>query len=125
MRSRFLAASVALGALTLSATVEADHCDPYAEQPFFQDGSIQAVGSWNHCDSNAKVTVLLRKDVRWWPDSTLRKKSKSGTGDSILLVRPCTPRLQALVGVCGNEIWQQEGAVPPCRGFSKDVAYSG
>jgi hypothetical protein len=72
-----------------TASVQADHCQLFAGQPEYLNASIQGEGSWTHCPSTAHVEVLLRKDIRWWWDSTLRETTGSGSSGGVNLAWPC------------------------------------
>jgi len=84
-----------VGALTLvmvgvvvSGMAPAAECTLWAEQPQY-NGSISGQGSWANCPTNAKVTVLLRKDRKWFPDSTLDSKSGTGRSGTLNTLRAC------------------------------------
>ena len=60
----------------------------WAGQPYY-NGAISGEGSWANCPSNARVTVLLRKDIRWLRDSTFNSKSATSSRGTLITLRAC------------------------------------
>ena len=104
-------------AAALPAATAAATCTLYAEQPTY-NGSINGLGSWSGCPATANVTVVLRQDRSWWPDTTLRSASGTGSNGSKLLVYPCGARfdpIKVFVEVrYGSQKKQSPRAVVPC-----------
>jgi hypothetical protein len=80
--------TLAVLGIIVPGTAPAAECTLWADQPKY-NGSISGEGSWANCPSNAKVTVLLRRDHKWWPDSTLRSQSGTGRSGRLNLLRGC------------------------------------
>ncbi len=78
-----------------AAATAATTCALYAGQPVY-NGSINGGGSWAGCPPDAKITVVLREDVRFWPDNTLRSATAHGSQGSKLLVYACGNRFDPI-----------------------------
>jgi hypothetical protein len=112
-----LAAAAVVAPVATAAPSAAATCQLYAEQPYY-NGSINGWGHWYNCPTNAKVTVVLRHDKRWWPDSTLDSETGTGSSGSRLTVYPCGNRfdpIKVFVEVrYGSQKVQSPRAILPC-----------
>ncbi len=117
---RYIELAFALGIMGTVASGAAlgAECRLSAEQPQY-NGAISGLGSWSNCATNAKVTVLLREDVRFWTDKTLVSKSRTGSSGSLSLLRACGNRfdpIKVYVEVrAGNKKVQSPRAILPCK----------
>ena len=109
-------ATSAIGAAVPAPTAAAG-CTLYAEQPYY-NGAINGWGHWYGCSSTAKVTVVLRQDIRWWPDKTLDSRTGIGRAGSLLVTRACGNNfnpIKVFVEVrYGTQKVQSPRAILPC-----------
>jgi hypothetical protein len=101
----------------MASPAAAPRCKLFAEQPVY-NGSINGRGSWSDCPTTARVTVLLRSDKRWWPDSTLASMIGTGSSGSLLTVRACGNSFEPIkayveVRFNGQKV-QSARAILPC-----------
>jgi hypothetical protein len=75
--------------ITLGAGTAANACQIWAQQPSYLNASIAGEGAWVNCPEGTKVTVLLRQDKRWWPDSTLAVRAGIARFGTLTATRPC------------------------------------
>jgi hypothetical protein len=86
----FATASIAMTtAPAAAAPAPAATCQLFAAQPVYQNVSILVGGSWSGCPAGTRITVVLREDVSFWPDRTLRSSTGSGASGSLPLAYPC------------------------------------
>lgn len=64
-----------------TGTTGAQACGLGANTP---TGSISGTGSRTDCSGTVTLTVMVNKDISWWPDSTVAKASRSGFGNGSL-----------------------------------------
>ena len=117
LRTTVGAMTLAMVGIVVTGTVLAADCTLWADQPQY-NGSISGEGSWANCPTNAKVTVLLRKDHKWWPDSTLDSKSGTGSSGRLSTLRGCgtgfEPWKVYVETRYGSKKTQSPRAVLPC-----------
>jgi hypothetical protein len=113
-----VALAIAVGAVLATApATQAATCTLYAEQPYY-NGAINGWGHWWNCPSTAKVTIVLRQDIRWWPDRTLDSDVGYGGSGSLLVGRACGNHfdpIKVFVEVrYGSQKVQSPRAILPC-----------
>jgi hypothetical protein len=118
LRTTVNAFALAIAGIFVTGAALAADCTLWADKPQY-NGAISGEGSWANCPANAKVTVLLRRDHRWWFDSTLDSKSETGSSGRLSTSRACgtgfDPWKVYVETRYGSKKTQSPRAVLPCK----------
>jgi hypothetical protein len=118
MRTSVGAFALVLFATLANGTSYAADCTLFADKPEY-NGAIYGSGSWANCPLDARITVLLRKDRRWWPDLTLDSKSGTGSSGTLTPLRACgngfDPWKVYIETRLNDKKTQSQRAVLPCE----------